>query len=166
MLGIEGDQVDARLEIAGDMADRGETAPGDDLLDVPRLIEGGFDLLVAALPVGGAQMAGDGVVGVDIDHRSHDRHGRHRIIGGQLDDGVRARERGPQNGEECDPRRISGDDMDPPGPEGAQIEHLATPQILRNPAFQNVSTDLDIDEAGNGLAVEAGREVTVDLLQD
>ena len=65
-LGVQRDELQTGLDVAGDVFYRRQTAPRHDLFDVVRLIEGFFDGRIAALPVSDRQMLGDRVIRRDI----------------------------------------------------------------------------------------------------
>jgi hypothetical protein len=66
-----------------DVLDRDEAAPGDDPLDVARVIDFLPYFLVTTLPVDHAQMPGERVLGIDVDHGLCERSHSQQIIGGR-----------------------------------------------------------------------------------
>ncbi|MNQ51931.1 hypothetical protein D3C85_659320 [compost metagenome] len=135
-LGVQGDQFQAGLDVAGDVLHRGEAAPGDDLLQVLRLVQALLQFLVAALPVGHRQVPGQRVVRRHVDHGAGDGQGGERVVGRRLDDGIAAQHHVAQDGQQRQPGGVARDDMQGARAEAAHFKFGAVEQALLDPAFQ------------------------------
>src|ERR1700758_4869393 len=115
---VEGDELQAGLDVTGYVFDRRQTAPGHDLFDVVRLVEGFFDISVATLPIPDREMLGDWVIRRNIGQRAGYGDRGQRIVGRRLDDRVRPGDHRPQDGHRRDQPAVARRDVENPRSEG------------------------------------------------
>ncbi len=113
-LGVKRDELQPGLDVARDMLDRGQSAPGDDLFDVLRLVQSLLDRGVPALPVADRQVFGDRVIGGHVRESAGDRKGGQRVVGGGLDDRVAAGDDRAQDGDRGNQAAVAGRDVQYP----------------------------------------------------
>ena len=137
------------------MFDGCETAPGHDLFDVVRLVEGLFHIAVAALPVPDREMLGDRVVRRNIGQRAGDGDRGQRVIGRRLDDRVGSGDHRPQDGHRRNQSAVAGRDVQHPGSEGAHAQFASVAQLVRDPTVEVIQSDLGVGDFGD---IVAGKE--------
>jgi hypothetical protein len=121
---------------------------------VLRPVEPLLDGRIAALPVGGRQVARQRVVGVELAHRPGDGHRRERVVGWGLDEGVAAGHGVADDGHPGEHGAVAGHHVHGPGPEGAGPLPPPVDQALLDPALEV----LDADGALHQLPHEGGVE--------
>ncbi|MNN00144.1 hypothetical protein D3C81_1127280 [compost metagenome] len=139
--GVQRDQFQARLDVASDMLHRSKTTPGDDFLEVLRLVQALLERLVATFPVGDTQVFGQRMVRGHVDHGAGDGQCGERVIGRCLDDRIAAQDHVADDGPQRQRHRVAGDDVQGARTEAAHFKLSAVEQGLRHPAFQVVDTD-------------------------
>ncbi|MCY1462645.1 hypothetical protein D9M71_804430 [compost metagenome] len=88
------------MDVLADMFDRCETAPGDDLLEILRPVQFRFEFLVAAAPIGNADMPGQRMVWGHVDHGAGDGGGGERVIGRRFDQRIAAQDHVAHDGQQ------------------------------------------------------------------
>jgi len=86
-------------------------APGNDPVEIARMIQLFLERGIAAAPVGGAPAAGQRVVRGHVEQGLAECNGGAQLVGGDLDERVPADQRIAQEGDRGDSGRIAGDDM-------------------------------------------------------
>ncbi len=157
LLGIECDEINTRLEITGDMTDTGETAPGNDLLDAGRIVNGIFDPFVATLPVGHRQVTGKRMLRCHIDHGAGHRRRGQRVVGRRLDEGIGTGKSIADNGHHPDGRYIAGNHVHAPRPERAHRNpDTGRCAGLLDPALQIVDAHQAVGHLADNIPVKIG----------
>ena len=110
-LGVQRDELQTGLDVAGYVFDRCQSAPGHDLFDVVGLVEDFFDGQVATLPIPDHQMLGDRVIRRDVGQRAGNGDRGKRIVGRRLDDHVRSGDHRTQDGHRRDQAAVAGRDV-------------------------------------------------------
>ena len=143
---VERDHLQAGLDVAGDVLDRRETSPGDDLFDVLGPVQRLLDGKVAALPVRDREMLGDWVARCDVGEGAGDRDRSQRVVRRRLDDGVAPGDHRAQDRHRRHQAAVARRDVQHPRPERPHPQLASVGQSLAHPAVEVSESDLAVGD--------------------